>query len=77
MTIDDPLLDEEGYAVIWVQSTPISCLDYLECGATDGDGTGNGTVGRLITDVTGKLISELPKGNSFGYMDPALPRVLQ
>lgn len=52
LVLDDPLLDEEGYAVIWVQSTPDSCLDYLECSATDGEGNTE-TAGKHIMNVTG------------------------
>ena len=51
--INDPQLDKDGYAIVWVQSTPTFCLDYLECIATDKADDSTTTAGRLITNVTG------------------------
>lgn len=53
IVIDDPLMDDVGYAVVWVQSTPIQCLDYWECSAIDVTGNSSGRVGCSIADVTG------------------------
>ena len=35
--IADPLMDEEGWAIIWVQSTPLDCLDAFHCTAQGSD----------------------------------------
>ncbi len=50
--IDDPFLDEEGYAVIWVQATPTTCMDHLECSVVDDSGD-EGVTGMVITNTTG------------------------
>ncbi len=52
--IGDPFLDEEGYAVIWIQATPISCMDYLECTVADTTG-GTGVAGRLVVNASGTI----------------------
>ena len=51
--INDPQLDKDGYAIVWVQATPTFCLDYLECIATDEVDHSATTASRLITNITG------------------------
>ena len=36
--IEDPFQDEQGWAVIWVKSTPVECLDHFRCIVYERDG---------------------------------------
>ena len=36
--IEDPFLDEKSWAVIWVKSTPVECLDHFLCTAYERNG---------------------------------------
>lgn len=46
--IDDPFLDEQGWAVIWVKTTPVDCLDHFRCTVHERD---EATLTEIASDV--------------------------
>ena len=55
--IYDPYLDSERQSVVWIESTPTYCLDYIECQVLDVLTTDEGVSSLLITDIYGKQLN--------------------
>lgn len=56
--IEEPFLDEQGYAIIWVKSTPVDCLDYFHCTVYERNGTSPTEVASevlIFQNVSGKF----------------------
>ena len=63
LVVSDPLYDHFGWAVIWVQSTPVECLDRFVCSVFLRDGHSEGSLTQITSelfilhDIVGKLFS--------------------
>ncbi len=53
--ITDPFLDEESWAVIWVKSTPLDCLDHFQCTSYDNSLTELTSKVFTLDKISGKL----------------------
>lgn len=50
--IDEPLLDEQGWAVIWVKTTPVNCLDRFHCTVYEREQNGV-----LLTEIASEVFT--------------------
>lgn len=61
LSVPDPLYDQFGWAVIWVQSTPATCLDSFQCSVflhdnNGGDLTEIASEVFLLQNIAGELV---------------------